>query len=357
MLDTLVLSTTYRCPVECDYCGLDCNPRRKEQMSLSFMKKMIDEACIFPTVRHVTFTGGEPLLLKDDIVAALEHVKQRRLTTRIVTNGFWGRTARQADKWVAELRDAGLTEFNISVDDMHQAHIPLQHVKNVHDACRKHGVRILIANKAYRNAKITPEFLASYFDQPLVDFQSVTDIAPSERPNSFIYSTGCMVPAGPRKDDLTEADLDYHNDPMSCRCKCDSVLKDIVITPDKRLNVCCGVTSNSIPELCFDGVEQRGIAKTLKQADDDLIINWLALEGPYGIAKYAMAKDSSLSFEGRYAGPCHLCREVLTHPRVRQLLRTLDRSKVNELIFKRIGYDKMRTEPHFAKQFFAQPTV
>jgi MoaA/NifB/PqqE/SkfB family radical SAM enzyme len=72
MLATLIFSTTYRCSIECKLCGLSCNPRRKEQLSLKFMEQMIEEYLKLGGGKHVTFTGGEPFLLGSDLLSAVE---------------------------------------------------------------------------------------------------------------------------------------------------------------------------------------------------------------------------------------------------------------------------------------------
>ncbi len=67
MLQTIVLSVTYKCPIKCKYCGVNAGPHRNEKMSLQMIKRLIDEAYSLGTVEVVVFTGGEPFLLGEDI--------------------------------------------------------------------------------------------------------------------------------------------------------------------------------------------------------------------------------------------------------------------------------------------------
>ena len=366
MLNTLVLSVTYKCPIECKLCGLSCNPRRKERMSLAFMLKTIDEVASYGGVPHVTFTGGEPFLLRDDLLQAIERAKHHGMSTRVVTNAYWAKSADKASEIVKRFKDHGLTEINISVDDMHQEHIPIEYVKNAHDACVDHDVFVLLAHKALSTSKVTVEYLEEVFGRELLDLLAERDRIASlprearksaELPRAYIYGTHGCIPVGPGAEETADSDLDYLYDPKCAERRCDSVLRDIIIGPTGNLHACCGVTMTDIPELNFDGVEQDGLVETMRRANDDLIVNWLALEGPYGILLYVRKKDPTFELGSKIVGSCHLCRELLTNPKVREMLRNLDRDKAMEIIYKRMGLDSIRKDYQLARDLYDRPVM
>ena len=59
--------------------------------------------------------------------------------------------------------EEGLDEINFSVDDFHEAYIPLAYIKNGHDAAVKLKIPVLLAHKALTSSKITVKYLETYF--------------------------------------------------------------------------------------------------------------------------------------------------------------------------------------------------
>lgn len=360
MLSTLVLSTTYKCTIECDFCGLSCNPRRTERMSLSFMQSMIRQYASLGFGRHVTFTGGEPFVLGRDLLSAIECATELGFTSRIVTNGFWGRTPEHAKEVLKRSIAAGLTELNVSVDDFHQAFVPIQNVKNIHDMCVELDMSVLIAHKALKTSKITIPYLESVLQHPLEDIfalqqQNEDDTSPSKPlPRQYLYSTGRCIPVGPNSDKASDEELTCGT-PGSCRYRCQEVLKDLVISPTGGVDVCCGVVGTEIPELTFPGLAEKGLRRVLEEADNDLIVNWLALEGPYGIKQYLEEIDASVRFSKTYVGKCHLCYDIFTNPRARQILRSLPSKKIEQVAYRRIAFDATRQNQEVCDRMFRQP--
>ncbi len=90
--ETLTIITTYTCNAACEECCFECNPSVKHRLSLEDMKNFINESKIrYPTLEIVVFSGGECFLLQNDLYEAIKYSTQLGLTTRCVTNGFWGR--------------------------------------------------------------------------------------------------------------------------------------------------------------------------------------------------------------------------------------------------------------------------
>ena len=100
-----------------------------------------------------------------------------------------------------------------------------------------------------------------------------------------VVSWGITVPVGWDSEHLTEDDLLWAGAGDCWKVPCDSVLKNIVIAPDGELVVCCGIGSDEIPETVVGNVRETPLIELISQANNDLIINWLALEGPFGIMK------------------------------------------------------------------------
>lgn len=312
MIKSVCFLTTYQCNARCGFC--ECRPENKEMLSYDDMARYIDEACELGTVGQIVFSGGEPTLLGEDLFRGIAYATQRGLLTRVVTNGWWGKTPEKADAFLGRLIESGLQEINISLDDMHQDWIPFESVKNSFLACVKRKFRCLLAHKVLKNARMTRAYLEEQFGVELIDFSHDRTYTPDEE--CRLISTGVVVPVGPKPQDYAQEELTYGE----FRGSCGSVLRDIIIGANHQFLPCCGIVTKNLPELTFGDLRQKRMIDAIDEANRDLMANWLALEGPSGIAEFVKKKDPSIPFDQRYTGICHLCNEVLTRPDVRRVL-------------------------------------
>jgi len=312
MIKTVCFLTTYRCNARCGFC--ECRPESDEMLSLADMIRYMDEAIALGTVGQIVFSGGEPTLLGDDLFTAIAYARQHGLLTRVVTNGWWGKTPERADEFLNRLIAAGLHEINISLDDLHQDWIPFESVKNAFLACVRRQFRCLLAHKVLMSARITRKYLEEQFGIALIEFERDRVYTPDEE--CRLISTGVVVPVGPQPHDYVPEELTYGQ----FRGSCGSVLRDIIIGANHQFLPCCGIVTKNLPELTFGDLREKRMIDAIDEANNDLMANWLALEGPAAIAEFAKKKDPSLPFERRYTGICHVCNEVLTRPDVRRVL-------------------------------------
>ena len=313
MIKSICFLATYKCNAQCDYC--ECGPRVSERLRLQDMVHYMDEGLKLGTIGQVIFSGGEPTLLGKDLFTAIRYANEHGLLTRIVTNGWWGRTVPKALVYLDRLIECGLTEMNISVDDLHQRWILPERVKNVFLAAQERQFPCLIAHKAMNNYAITKESLERFFGVELIEYDENEKYGKSE--DCRLFSSGGVVPVGrqpenpPRPEDIAYT---------PCTANCSSILKDIIIGADHNLLACCGIVSKGLPELTLGDLRHHRLIDLIDKANHDLVLNWIALEGPASIAQFVREKDPTVKFNTRYVGTCHLCNEVLTRPDVRRVL-------------------------------------
>ena len=312
MIRSLCFLATYQCNARCDYC--ECGPKLRRRLSLDDIVGYIDQAATLGTVAQVVFSGGEATLLGPDLFTAIEHANGRGMLTRVVTNGWWGHTRQRADAFLGRLRDAGLTEINVSVDDLHQAWIPLERVANCARACVDSGFKCLIVHKQSREPGITKAVLERAFGFDLVDYDATETYTAEEECRLFV--TGPIVPVG--REPAPDSVKPLHS--AACGKSCGSILRDVVIDPYHRFLVCCGIVSKGIPELTLQDLRTTPLIDVIDDANNDLILNWLALEGPASIARFIMEQDPSVTFDAPYVGICHLCNDIFTRPETRDVL-------------------------------------
>jgi pyrroloquinoline quinone biosynthesis protein E len=111
----LLAELTYRCPLHCTYCA---NPveltRYRDELGTDDWVRVFDEARELG-VLQVHLSGGEPLLRRD-LAALIRHATGLGMYTNLVTSGI----PLDADR-LAELADAGLAHFQLSLQDSDRA--------------------------------------------------------------------------------------------------------------------------------------------------------------------------------------------------------------------------------------------
>lgn len=339
MIHSMVFSVTYKCPVKCKFCGVHAGPHRRGKMSLEMIQRLIDEACALGTVELIVFTGGEPFLLGKDLYKAIEYAASKGLLTRIVTNAYWATSPAKASIVLHALKRAGLTEINFSCDDFHQEFIPLERIKWASEAADKAEVPALIASKGIKNSTITPEYLEEFFGRKLAAYKEG-----GKNPTNFVYTYGVTIPVGWESEKLTDEDLLWPNDEDNWKKPCKSVLENMVIDVDGNLSICCGIGSEEVPETIIGNVSEKPVADLIMDANNDLILNWLALEGPYGIMKFIQSKAPDIPFKTRYINVCHLCHDIFSRLETRAVLSSMAEGAIPILSLERAWVENNREQ-------------
>jgi Radical SAM superfamily/4Fe-4S single cluster domain len=338
MLDSVVLSVTYKCPIRCRYCGVNAGPHRTEMMTLDFIQRILDEVDALGLRNLVVFTGGEPLLLGEDLFRAIQYATSHKFLTRVVTNAYWATSPEKARAMLSRLQTSGLTEINFSCDDFHQEFIPLERVQWANEAAAELGMPALLAVKGLKNTVIGIESLEKSFGVKLSMY-----CRGKQNPKNNVASFGVTVPVGPHSEDLPENELLFSPE-EHCTGPCSSALDKIVITPRGELAICCGIGSDDFPESVIGSLHEKPLGKLLDEANNDLIVNWLALEGPYGIKRYLEERFPALRFNQRYVNLCHLCHDIFTRHDVRAALTESATHKIPSLSLGRAWLEAHRSE-------------
>lgn len=108
-LQTLIWGITNRCPLSCLHCYEWDNIAQRDSLDLASLIKILN---IFKAngIRHIQFSGGEPLARFNDLVELIREASPV-MDCWVLTSGF-GLT----DEKAQAMRKAGLTGVNISLD-------------------------------------------------------------------------------------------------------------------------------------------------------------------------------------------------------------------------------------------------
>ncbi len=345
MLDHLVLSVTAKCPAACKWCGAESGPRESARLSRDDMLGLIDEVYAYGRLCSVVFTGGEPLLLGNDLYAAISHCKAKGLWTRVVSNAYWAKTPAKATQIVARLMEAGLCEINFSCDDFHQEFVPLQNIRYANDACTSAGLPCLLGHKVMKGCALTVERVEEALGRPLSRFMQGRP-----NPKNDLISSGFTVPVqSSGMEDIADDELLFPEETPGdehWKKPCSSIMQRVVVMPSKMLNICCGMISRAVPEIAYGPLGEKSLEECIIEAHENLIVNWLALEGPFGLMRFIQERAPEVQFRPRYVNVCHLCSEILTRRECREVLEKHGHEMALAVGLERGLYDLIR-EPAF----------
>ena len=146
ILQTLIWGITNRCPLSCQHCYEWDNISQSDRLDIDSLENILD---IFKSngIRHIQFSGGEPLVRFNDLTRLIEKASPT-IESWLLTSGF-GLTQEKA----FTLKQAGLTGVNISLDHWN----PAQHnqfrnneksfsmVTNAAQNCRNAGIIVSLS--------------------------------------------------------------------------------------------------------------------------------------------------------------------------------------------------------------------
>lgn len=112
-LRTLILAITKKCPLQCEHCFEWKNLNKEEKLSVDDLHAIVKKYQEYGT-SQMMFSGGEPMLRFNDLIAVLEGASPGT-DFWIITSGL-GLSKERAEK----LKSAGLTGVLVSLDH-HQA--------------------------------------------------------------------------------------------------------------------------------------------------------------------------------------------------------------------------------------------
>jgi MoaA/NifB/PqqE/SkfB family radical SAM enzyme len=135
------LLLSYQCTLECDHCFVWGSPWQTGTMSLTNVRRLLDQAEALGTVEWIYFEGGEPMLFYPVLVAGAQDAARRGFQVGVVTNAYW---ATEVDDAVAWLRPfAGIVgDLSLSSDALHGQAAADRQVRFAREAAERLGIPV-----------------------------------------------------------------------------------------------------------------------------------------------------------------------------------------------------------------------
>lgn len=321
----LTILTTNQCTAKCDHCVMNSSPDRVEKLTYNRIRNAISELNKYNSLKVVIFSGGEPTLLGDDLLDSIAFADSLGIVTRIVTNAHWAVSEEKARATLVQLREAGLAELNISTDDYHIPYVPFDNIQNAWNASKKLGFSaVVIANSWGPNSKINSQYIMSKLGEDIpVRFNDKGRANPLGRPSSdgtkYLIANGYLQMIG-RADKLAQSNRhSTQTSRISGRCPCTGF--DLALSPSNHLLACCGIEVKSNEILDLGDASCSSTNGLIYQADDNLLVNALALKGPMFLKNFVQMHDSDVPFREKYSTMCELCENVIRNEAANKILQ------------------------------------
>ena len=325
----LTFITTDDCTARCAHCVMCCTPGAKHYLTYEKMVKSIDEAHEKYGLKLVVFTGGEPTLLKNDLLKTIYHCNRLGILTRIVTNAHWAVTYDRAREILSVLRQAGLGEVNFSMDDYHAPYVPIEYVRNAWMACKGLGFQsVVIANSHSENPEIDPKFIQEYLGEEI----SVRDPdmrkgqrGPNEKRDAdgtlYIISEGRLQKNGRAAEEIVDEDFIQYEDQDKLGGICELICAQPSISFTNQVWTCCGLENDHNDILNLGSADNESVVDIIERASDSVILNAIRYIGPYNLVRYVQRKNPELKFKDNYHSVCEVCAELTGNPEAIKVLR------------------------------------
>lgn len=321
---TLSIMPTYRCTAACKNCGTLSSPHAKACLTVQEITSVIDEGHE-ANFRVVVFTGGEATLEMEPLVEGIKKATGYGMVTRLVTNAHWAIDEEAASSFITLMKRSGLSEINFSTGDQHARWVPMRYVLTAVRESLREGFVPAVMIETTATMTITREVMEA--DEYHKETRS---LFPGRR---IHISESPWMPLNPRKAERYSPGMAVDATNLSRTQGCDSVLQTTTVQADGNIGACCGLGMRLIPELNLGRVGETTISAAIDEGEEDLLKQWIHVEGPEKILAWASQRDPSIEWEGIYAHRCQACLRLYKDNRVRAVIKDHIMEKVPDILF------------------------
>lgn len=293
---TVLLLMTRTCPLSCRHCSIDAGPDHGECMPRSAIDPWLKGIRETGTVDIVAVSGGEPFVKREVLAEICSSAARHGLKPLVVTSAFWARDKASARSVLDSLPPFFALE--ISADEFHEEHIPLERIRNAALAAVERGVKVIIGLVHYRDSSFKDRLCRTLGSNLLREIE-------------FLENT--VKPLGrAEQNGMVEKELSEELPSGSCR-----LLSAPVVRYDGRVMACCNDSLILKDDHCLwlGDLGSESFAEIHKKAEQSFLIQALRTMGPKGVFEIAAAqgwKAGRASYDRDNI--CDLCRDIVSSP-------------------------------------------
>lgn len=328
----LALHLTYRCPLQCAHCCVDAGPTKRTELQAEQIKTLIRQAALDCKVQGIGITGGDPFLVPELAALAVTEAKSHALRTHVVTSGYWAKSMQEAGERIDAIGQGALDELCISYDDSHAQYVKFERIGYAYRAAMIRGIKVRFLLTAEPGSVIDSEWVRGRIEK-LENYNAglttFTCGAVVSTGRAFVTSTTALRAS-------RTGSQDKYLGP------CPIVFRRLAVNPDGNMLACCG-TVPFYSDLCIGNVSTHTLSEAVVGMYNNLLLRWIAFEGPVEVLKTVTASDSNPFTEDNFEGICQACDLLFSNPTLRARAyaaadEQADRIALEELIFRSVGH-------------------
>lgn len=301
-----ILPTNY-CTLNCAHCAIHDITKPRCDLNMDTVEKLIQNASTHQFNMLVISGGGEPLTVDESIlIRILQASNKENIYSRVVTNAYWATSFEETMRRLRPLVENGLRQVVVSVSEGHQKYVKYDHILNVAKATNALNLNCYLYLTTL-NVKTDPL-------QEIVHF-----FAKRNEPLPYIQTANYFIPFGNAADNFDKSDFQLIDD-NKLRGACPSVGNNICVHPSGTVTCCAMVFALNVKALHIGDIYRDSLAHIMQRSETNRLMQWLATYGIVAL-KEKVEKHTDLRFSDKHVNMCHLCCEMLLHPRVLHFLK------------------------------------
>jgi organic radical activating enzyme len=328
-------SVTQACPLRCEHCIVATVSAKmvvRASLTVNQVKRFASE---MPALRdlgveRISVTGGEPLLVVEQVKILTEAAYRAGIESSIVTACHWAKTPSHAASMMSKLPH--VSHWHLSTDRFHEQFIPLSYVANAIEAVRAQLIKTAVEGHV---------ILRIVADKPLSDadaqfIERARHMLPSDIPVAMQPISKVGRAASLDDTVLREG---YANTPC--------MTTGPLVRSDGSLSPCCSSLMDQRHGHPFQyrSVHETGLVRAFFSWEQDCLLRLLRAVGFSPILQWLRDEVSNhpLLRQNLPQHPCELCVKVWEHNLATELVRefvTRDgiSEKIDEL-YEELFYD------------------
>jgi MoaA/NifB/PqqE/SkfB family radical SAM enzyme len=292
--NVLGFNLTMRCPLRCDFCCYSCHPKRTEDMPLSLALDLVEQAAELGVFGSVGFTGGEPLLMLDELLQIGDALRDAALPFTIATAAHWATDPDEARAIVDALADRGLYHLSLSTDPSHARFVNPAAVINAARAAAARGVGTAIFGAFAPGDGSLETFVPELAEMPGVKLSNrpIAQIGRARRRNAPTYDT-----------------------PLTCYRP---VYHELVVFWDGDVYPCCSVYNRDTDGIRLGNAHRESLRTLWERVEGSLLLRTMKRLGFQRV--YEIIEEADPALHARLPmiepelGACLLCNKLFSDP-------------------------------------------
>jgi len=308
---SLAFLTTNGCDANCEFCGIKkSNP--PQRLTVETMHKYTDQARRYG-IRKVSFTGGEPFLLGEDLFEAISYAHKNGMICGLTTNGSYAKDEETGKKIAKRLFDSGLDVINISMDQSHSEFVPYERSFNAFKGVLQYNLSPSINVTDLRSTNFRNWLMLRKIAQDLVgEFEGNSIVVDGKKVAEYEWK-GASKQGEAKK--LDKREFRYRKIKYNEVCDAQTVA---VRSDGKVAAPCCSFASANNDFYVMGDVRGTTIEEVVERVNDSVIGS--VLIGPFGIGRIANSLSYAKNHKIRrianksYTNECEFCGAVFSDP-------------------------------------------